>query len=82
METTWPKLRHRILRPLKTKFDKKKKKDGRKDEWENDGVVNCKVGSKILQFLPLDWEGFLHPSRNNLELEVSAAEYHCCLLLL
>ena len=35
-----------------------------------------------LQFLPPDGEGFLHPSRNNLELEVSAAEWHCCLLLL
>ena len=50
METTRPKLRHIILRPLKTKFNEQKggkKKDGPKDEWENDGVVHCKARTQI-----------------------------------
>ena len=53
METTWPKLRHIILRPLKTKFNEQKRRggDGPKDEWENDGVVYWKACTQILPSL-------------------------------
>ena len=68
----------------------KKNNNGTNDQWEKDGVVHCKahpqippsleckpLGNETLQFLPPEGEVFLHPSRNSLDLEVSAAKYHC-----
>ena len=44
METAQPKLRHRILRPLKTKFNEQKEK---KKGGGNDGAVHCKARTQI-----------------------------------